>query len=52
MAEAIRWFLEKKMGNSQWTPRSDWQIVIEKCSGDIDKFKELVDGKELLQKYC
>ena len=52
LAEAIRFFVEKKMGNAQWTPRNEWRIVINMCSGDLERFKELLGGKDLHKKYC
>jgi len=51
MAEAIRYFVEKKMGNSNWEPRRDWRVAIEMCSGDFTEFKELLGGQGLRQKY-
>ncbi len=51
MAEAIRFFVEQRMGSSKWTPRADWCIVLDMCNSDFAKFKELLDGEELHRRY-
>ncbi len=51
MAEAIRFFVEKRMGSSRWQPQSEWRAVIDKCCGNMESFKKLLDGCELHRMY-
>ena len=51
MAEAIRYFVEDRMGNSQWTPPKDYQVVLKMCEYDFEKFKKLLDSEDIHKKY-
>ena len=45
LAEAIRYFVELRMGMSSWKPRADWLRVLIECDYDEKKFKsKLQDG--------
>jgi hypothetical protein len=39
MAEAIRWFVEKRLCSLGWKPRKDWTSVLDACGRDWKKFK-------------
>lgn len=51
MAEAVRFFVEQDMGDTTWTPRADWCVVLDACERDKAKLIQLLDGNELHAKY-
>lgn len=45
MAEAIRFFVEERMGASRWTPSADRLQVLDACQRDFDVFKKELSGR-------
>jgi hypothetical protein len=51
MAEAIRFFVEQKMGSSSWKPQNEWRVVLDMCCENFYKFTLLLGTEELHNKY-
>jgi hypothetical protein len=47
MAEAIRYFVEERMGRGAWKPQPQWMLVLDRCQGSFARFKKLLEGEEL-----
>ena len=47
-AEAVRYFVEKRMGMSSWQPRADWLRVLVECDYDEKKFKSKLQDSSLV----
>jgi hypothetical protein len=41
-AEAIRWFLEERLGEREWEPQ--YTVVLEACERDFSRFKAMLQG--------
>ena len=47
MAEAIRSFVEERMGDSDWECPKERRSILDKCENSFEKFKELLISDEL-----
>jgi len=48
-AEAIRWFVEERLGDRTWQPRDDWTRILEVSEYSFDRFKEMLKSGELFR---
>ena len=46
MAEAVRYFVEERMGKSDWTCPKDQQLILDKCEYDFTQFKHMLDSDD------
>ncbi len=47
MAEAIRLFVEERMGDSDWECPKEKRSILDKCANSFEKFIELLISDEL-----